>query len=742
VGYFVKSSSPVGRHEVKARKSADLNARAPKPNKLPADTEMNWWVGLALVLPLLISYTAMEVLLPRFMLLAAFLFVYLMYHFGIRATKLQLWSPSRITWVLFAFSAAFLVAQLVDTLAAAINKQEGLYRTLRYTLIWGTTILFSITTFREEEMLLRLFKVLALVLLVQASIGILQFYGFAFTRVPPQANDKPFGLMANQTAFGSGLALLFPFCGYVAYAGGWGWKIVSGAALWLGVYSLIIATTRSAWLAVTACLLVSNLGVVLLRNHLGVSVVRGWFMGMGIFVAGTILAVILAVRIPNNEHINQALRDRAMSVVQLSEKNTTIGSGRWRFETWRLTWRMILDHPLGGVGPGNFRICIPRYGFYEKLNVPTARQVTVPDHAHNVYLENGAETGFPGLLVYLGIWGVLVLMTVNVIIRADRNERRMLGIASMGTMAVYATDSMFSFPNEFMFHGLLLALGIGALVGLHERSVAARSFELKTAMPAKILLLVLAGVLSLFCVYLGHVKGNFEDRMRRAMSYEKLKQYDMLLNEADAGLNPLVTLSPRGLPLEYYAGIAYAGLGQTNRALEALRRAQKLNPGHLSIPTEMGSVCLQFRRWDEAISSFQTALALAPGFEVALHNLALAYYNQGSFRQFAQTLTRFDYGKDETMLRLSGSALMKLGQYEEAAAALRKGVHEFPNSSEMLELLAYDEYAHLHDTTNAYEHFERLLALVPDHPKRSEYTNVVSYLARELGKTTRTKPEN
>lgn len=224
------------------------------------------------------------------------------------------------------------------------------------------------------------------------------------------------------------------------------------------------------------------------------------------------------------------------------------------------------------------------------------------------------------------------------------------------------------------------------------------------------------------------------------LAYENLKQYDLMLAAANAGLNPLVTLSPRGLPLEYYAGVSCAELGQSNRALEVFKRARQLNPGNLSIRIETGRLYLQMRRWDEAIDSFQAALALAPRYDVALRDLALAYYDKGMLQEFCQALTKFDYHQDENMLRLSGFALVKLGQYEQAAVSLRKGLQEFPNSSEMLELLAFDEYTHLHDNTNAYEHFERLLALYPDYPKRGEYTNVVNYLARGLGKATPAKP--
>lgn len=130
---------------------------------------------------------------------------------------------------------AFLLIQAVDTLTAT-NKQEGLYRTLRYLLIWAAALFFSLTALKEENHLLRLFKGLVWVMILQALIGILQFYGIAFAGLPPQANEKPFGLMANRTAFSSGLALLFPFCGYVAYAGKRRWKIISARRIWFSKF--------------------------------------------------------------------------------------------------------------------------------------------------------------------------------------------------------------------------------------------------------------------------------------------------------------------------------------------------------------------------------------------------------------------------------------------------------------------------------------------------------------------------
>ena len=135
------------------------------------------------------------------------------------------------------------------------------------------------------------------------------------------------------------------------------------------------------------------------------------------------------------------------------------------------------------------------------------------------------------------------------------------------------------------------------------------------------------------------------------------------------------------------------------------------------------------------IQCLKQSLAIAPRYDQALRNLGVVYQKQGKFLEFRETLGKFDYRNDAQMVHLLSSDLVKLNKYDDAAAVLREGLHQSPRSPELLELLGYLEYARLNDPTNAYEHFTQLLHLVPDHPKRGEYTNAVNFLARRLGKT-------
>ena len=64
-----------------------------------------------------------------------------------------------------------------------------------------------------------------------------------------------------------------------------------------------------------------------------------------------------------------------------------------RLELWDAGWRIALDNPMFGVGPGNYPFVVGAY---------SPRK----DHliAHNSYVNMAAETGFPGAALYLAVF--------------------------------------------------------------------------------------------------------------------------------------------------------------------------------------------------------------------------------------------------------------------------------------------------------------------------------------------------
>lgn len=87
------------------------------------------------------------------------------------------------------------------------------------------------------------------------------------------------------------------------------------------------------------------------------------------------------------------------------------GSGR--SDLWQLAWREVQDHPIHGVGLGNFAVAAEPY-LREPGVLKSVQHIERNQETHNLYLGLLAETGIIGLLLYL----VVPLVAVRAAIRA------------------------------------------------------------------------------------------------------------------------------------------------------------------------------------------------------------------------------------------------------------------------------------------------------------------------------------
>lgn len=68
-----------------------------------------------------------------------------------------------------------------------------------------------------------------------------------------------------------------------------------------------------------------------------------------------------------------------------------------RFDYWRAAWSAAKSHPFLGAGPGTFQES------YKKIKPPEAEMARL---AHNDYLQQASDSGFPGAVLYVGfVWG-------------------------------------------------------------------------------------------------------------------------------------------------------------------------------------------------------------------------------------------------------------------------------------------------------------------------------------------------
>ncbi|MBK8010742.1 MAG: O-antigen ligase family protein [Deltaproteobacteria bacterium] len=113
-----------------------------------------------------------------------------------------------------------------------------------------------------------------------------------------------------------------------------------------------------------------------------------------------------------------------------------------RLIRWHNSLRMVLDHPVRGVGLGNFRVHYPRYG----VDDPEQTGSRNVHEAHNEFLQVLAETGAVGLAGFLALLIVVARALHGAALRAETEpEQRDLSLSCLGMLAGILTQTVFSF---------------------------------------------------------------------------------------------------------------------------------------------------------------------------------------------------------------------------------------------------------------------------------------------------------
>jgi protein O-GlcNAc transferase len=131
--------------------------------------------------------------------------------------------------------------------------------------------------------------------------------------------------------------------------------------------------------------------------------------------------------------------------------------------------------------------------------------------------------------------------------------------------------------------------------------------------------------------------------------------------------------------------------GESEVAVDLLRRAIEANPESAVAANDLGSVLAQLGRTTEAIPAFRRAIELAPAYPEAHNNLANICQMTGSLDEAVasyQTALRLHPEYAEAYRNLA-SALRRLGRMEEAAAALAKAVSINPSYIEAVAILVH-----------------------------------------------------
>lgn len=613
----------------------------------------NWLVILILILPITYSTDVLDTaLVPRYILLGEFLVLLTIYFFFIRKLNINFSADKRLKMI-FGLAVIYSLWSIL-TLVSSFNPVEGYYEVSRSFL--NILLLFSITTAVREEgsAPLKLCKALTLMAIIQSFVGILQYYDLAFTYLP--GNYKPYGLMANRNLFGSGQMYLLPFAIFILYQGNKIWQYISIIALTGLVASLVLSQTRSTWLGAAAIVAISLILVSIYVPELR----KKWLIGTALSLTGIALMLSILLIQDKGGSLTQSVKERAVSITKpVTATSGTDGSISDRLAIWRQTTKMIKEYPVFGVGMGNWRIGILKYG---SVGTRWSTGNYVPDRVHNVYLQTISETGIPGGLLYIGMWLMIIGVGLKSLKMAQSAPEKVLVTLMLAGLSAFAVDSLFSFPNERIEHTLYILLMAGTILGAYARKLSIR--ELHNKVWQKGFGIAFLSIVAINLM-IGFAKQSFEKHAAYAEAYNKAERFQEAITEAEAGKSLLVTLNPNGHPLELYSAEAYRLLKQYDKALEEIRIAMIYHPYSARIMNTLGTIYTNMEQYDKAILVYEQARNTTPENVAILKNLAVNYFSLGKYKEAIKMLEQFNKEEDPyfaNLYRLAKTRLIESGQ--------------------------------------------------------------------------------
>ena len=238
---------------------------------------------------------------------------------------------------------------------------------------------------------------------------------------------------------------------------------------------------------------------------------------------------------------------------------------------------------------------------------------------HNEYLGVLAETGYPGLLLYVLLLVSLVVKAFFALGRTPDRKAFLYGALTIGIFVGSSVNALFDFPNSRIEHllwrGILMAI-------LFQILTRGQSKTLGKGWNAVFLLL------AVMLVTLGGFR--YRGERNTFIMQQALKQGDRPTVErrCHQALSAFYTIDPVGLPLHWYLGKAEKKMGNPE-ALQSFRKARHYAPYCKENLNDLGLAEYHIAHdFGQAEWSLREAIRISPNYLYPYLNLAYLYLGE------------------------------------------------------------------------------------------------------------------
>ena len=371
------------------------------------------------------------------------------------ATLCCLASARRLTvFAVDALLAAFLVISLLSAIAST-NRWVA-FRGLGVSLA-AAGVFWCGRAVARAGLARPLLVALAAAVVLGALTGLAQAYGLVSTSLT-SLTRAPGGTFGNRNFMAHLVAIGLPLILLVAMEARTRRGFTLGAVGFaLSAGALVLSRSRAAWLGAAASgLFLAVEGLWVGRLWADDELRRRVLRLAGVAVASLVLAMLLPNRL--NWRSNSPYLESLTGVANYKE-----GSGAGRLIQYGNTLRMAADHPVLGVGPGNWPVHYPRYMSPGDPSYDADDIIPTNPWPSSDWMAMLAERGVPGLLL-LGLVGAsLALGAWARIRRGSRYTPALTDLTIVATLIAVAVVGSFDAVLLLPVPTLFVWTTIGAL---------------------------------------------------------------------------------------------------------------------------------------------------------------------------------------------------------------------------------------------------------------------------------------
>ncbi len=227
--------------------------------------------------------------------------------------------------------------------------------------------------------------------------------------------------------------------------------IISLLAFILGMTGSILSGSRGGWIALPFFIIMFFIYFPGKRN---IKILSCLMLILGMFVIYN-----------SNGHVKSRINLAYMNTESYFSSNTltaTETSAGTRLELWKAGWSLVTEHPLSGIGSGQFKDALK-----EKINTGEIKKIKLFSHVHNESLQILVSTGIVGFLAYLILYVGSGYFFYSSLTASHSNKIRYVSFMGLMTVGAYFIFGLtnYSFGHHLMvlFFAVMIVIFSGTI---------------------------------------------------------------------------------------------------------------------------------------------------------------------------------------------------------------------------------------------------------------------------------------